>query len=49
MKEHHCRTLGKTLSYRISSSLVTCFVVFIFTENWSVSLGVFSLDFLFKL
>ena len=48
MTDGHRRSLIKTVSYRLSSSILTGVLVFIFTKEWVISLGVGALDILIK-
>jgi len=48
MKEKRTRSILKTISYRISSSIMTGLIVFIFTKEITISLGIGLLDFSIK-
>tara|TARA_Y100000310_G_C20670395_1_gene809953 strand:- start:2363 stop:2566 length:204 start_codon:yes stop_codon:yes gene_type:complete len=48
MTDGHRRSLMKTVSYRVSSSILTGAVVFLFTNELILSLGVGALDILVK-
>ncbi|MBC8313010.1 MAG: DUF2061 domain-containing protein [Candidatus Cloacimonetes bacterium] len=40
MKEKHKRTVAKTISFRIVASLLTILIVFTFTKNATISIGI---------
>ncbi len=40
MHETHKRSIVKAISYRILGTIITALIVFVFTGNFSVSLGV---------
>ncbi len=48
MKDGHKRSFLKTVSYRISSTILTAVIVFIFTRNLTLSLGVGAAEWIFK-
>lgn len=49
MKEKHKRTIAKTISWRIFASIITVLLVFIFTGNWGISLGIGGVEVITKL
>ena len=40
MKEKHKRTVAKTINFRIVASLLTILIVFTFTKNATISIGI---------
>ena len=46
--ENHARSILKTITWRIVATLTTALLVFIFTENFFISLGVGFLEFMLK-
>tara|TARA_Y100000310_G_C20049919_1_gene520082 strand:- start:41 stop:274 length:234 start_codon:yes stop_codon:yes gene_type:complete len=48
MKERRSRSVLKTISYRISSSIITGLIVYIFTKEIIISLSVGALDITLK-
>ncbi len=49
MRDGHRRSLGKTISYRVSSSILTVLVVFIITGKYSISLAIGGIDAIVKI
>ncbi|MBT3324298.1 DUF2061 domain-containing protein [archaeon] len=48
MKDGHRRSFVKTISYRFSSTILTAVIVFIFTRDFTLSLGVGAAEWIFK-
>jgi uncharacterized membrane protein len=48
MKDSPKRSLLKTISYRISSAIITSLIAFLFTREINISLAIGSVDFLIK-
>ena len=49
MKEKHQRSIAKTITWRIIATLTTVALVFLFTGELAISLGVGVLDVIIKL
>ncbi|MBS3096740.1 DUF2061 domain-containing protein [Candidatus Woesearchaeota archaeon] len=49
MEEYHIRSILKAVSWRIFATVVTIFIVFIFTGNFIISLGVGFVEVLSKI
>ena len=49
MVETHARSVVKAISWRIVATLTTILLVFVFTRDFVISLGVGSLEFLLKI
>jgi adenylylsulfate kinase len=49
MVETHSRSVVKAISWRIVATLTTVLLVFVFTRDFVISLGVGSLEFLLKI
>ena len=49
MKEKHQRSIAKTFTWRIIATLTTVALVFLFTGELAISLGVGALDVIIKL
>ncbi|MDH5438838.1 MAG: DUF2061 domain-containing protein [Candidatus Bathyarchaeota archaeon] len=49
MVETHARSVVKAISWRIVATLTTVLLVFVFTRDFVISLGVGSLEFLLKI
>ncbi|HLD43779.1 MAG TPA: DUF2061 domain-containing protein [Candidatus Nanoarchaeia archaeon] len=47
--DHHKRTLAKTISWRVLATLITITIVFTFTGNVRISLGVGAFEVIAKL
>lgn len=43
------KSVVKTLSYRLSSSLITSMLIYIFTRQWKISFFIGGIDFFVKL
>ena len=48
MKDTPKRSILKTISYRISSAVITSLIAFLFTRTISISLGIGAVDFIIK-
>ncbi len=49
MKESHKRSIAKSISWRVTASLVTIGLVGIFTRRWEIALSVGGIEIFLKL
>ncbi len=49
MKEHHKRSIVKTITWRIIASLTTAGIILLFTHQWALSLSIGGIDGFLKL
>ncbi len=49
IKETHTRTIAKAVSWRVVATLTTATIVFIFTRQWDLTLGITLVEVLSKI
>ena len=48
MKDNHTRSVAKAISWRIIGTIITAALVFIFTGQWALSIGIGVVEFIVK-